>query len=230
MFHCSPRTRAGVAILLIVAAAGSGMAARLWLAGTPGQLFFLLTRLGMVGLPWLWVVWVDQKKPTISLPSRQQGLIGLLLGTAMVGIILSAYWFLGQPWIDPAAVRSRAEPLGLTSPIVYGSGALYFTFINSLVEEYIWRWFICQQWEVILPQTAVPYLAGLCFTLHHSIVLLAYTGSWLVVALGSFGVFAAGTIWAWCYLRYRSLWACYLSHLLADLAIALVGWQILFLS
>ena len=30
------------------------------------------------------------------------------------------------------------------------------------------------------------------------------------------------------YLTYRSIWSCYVSHILADLAIAIVGWQLLF--
>ncbi|MGL5796089.1 MAG: CPBP family glutamic-type intramembrane protease [Waterburya sp.] len=46
--------------------------------------------------------------------------------------------------------------------------------------------------------------------------------------LGSLGVFLAGIIWAWCFSRYQSLVPSYLSHILADIAIAIIGWQLLF--
>jgi membrane protease YdiL (CAAX protease family) len=71
-------------------------------------------------------------------------------------------------------------------------------------------------------------LAALCFTLHHVISLFGFTGNWGITVLGSIGVFVAGAIWSGCYLRYQSLWICYISHAWADLAIAIVAWQILF--
>ena len=146
----------------------------------------------------------------------------------MFGIIAGAYWFVGQHQIDPVDVRSKAQ-VGLINPIAYLISAFYFTFINSLIEEYIWRWFVYRKCEVLVSGIKAVYLAALCFTLHHIIALAAYTGNWLIVALGSLGVFVAGAIWSWCYLTYRSLWGCYISHLLADLAIALIGWHLLFI-
>ncbi len=229
MFDSSPRYRAGLAICLIAVAASLGIAARLYIPGTAGQLLFILTRVWISTLPIAWFVWIKKGKLAVSLPSKHQCLIGLMLGTMMFGIILSAYWLVGQFWIHPTDVRSKAEQVGLNHPNVYLFTALYFTLINSLLEEYIWRWFVGQQCEVLFQKTGALGFAALCFTLHHIIALTAYTGNWLVVALGSFGVFAAGAIWSWCYLTYRSLWACYISHLLADLAIALIGWHLLFM-
>lgn len=71
-------------------------------------------------------------------------------------------------------------------------------------------------------------LAALFFTTHHSIALYGYTHSWAIVLLGSLGVFIAGVIWAWCYSYYQSVVPGYISHILADLAIAFVGYQLLF--
>lgn len=105
---------------------------------------------------------------------------------------------------------------------------MYFTFINALIEEYIWRWFVYKKCEVLVSGTKAVLLAAMLFTLHHIIALAAYTADWGVVILGSVGVFIAGAVWSWCYLTYRTLWSSYISHILADLAIAIVGWHLLF--
>jgi hypothetical protein len=146
----------------------------------------------------------------------------------MFGIILGAYWFFGQHWIDATDIRAKAQQVGISSPIIYLVGAMYWTFINSLFEEYIWRWFVYSKCEVLIPGKGAVLLCGLLFTLHHIINLVAYTENWLVVVLASLGVFLAGAIWSWCYLMYRSIWSSYFSHVLADLAIAIVSWQLLF--
>lgn len=230
MFIFSARHNAGIAVLLIVSAANLGIVARLFMLSRAGQFFFILTRILMLLIPLIWCFRVDKGRFIKPLPLRQQCLIGMILGTFMLGIILSAYGLIGQKWIDPTDVQSKAKQIGFDDPIIYLSSAFYFTVINSLLEEYIWRWFVCRQCEVMFPKNVALYFAALCFTLHHIIALIAYTGNWFVVGIGTFGVFTAGAVWAWCYLTYRSLWACYISHLLADLAIALVGWHLLFVA
>ena len=65
------------------------------------------------------------------------------------------------------------------------------------------------------------------FTAHHVVSLRAHAG-WDVTALGSTGCFLGGLIWSWLYLRYRSIWPCYISHIFADVAIYIIGWVIIF--
>lgn len=231
------RQNAALALALLVSAASLGMAARLYLPGITGQLLFVVTRLWLLGLPLIWFLRVDypsggtashRGKVALSFPTQQDWLAGVGLGLLLFSVIMVVYWFAGKHWINPEVVQTKAQQIGLANPISYLIGAFYFTFINSLVEEYIWRWFVYQKCEVLVFGHRAVYLSALCFTLHHVIALLGYTENGFVVVLGSIGVFAAGAIWSGCYLRYRSLWACYFSHLLADLAIALVGWHLLF--
>lgn len=220
--------KAMLALFLLVSAASMGIAARLYLPGAGGQFFFVLTRVWMLAIPLIWLFWVEQARPVVSLPSLREFVAGTILGLLMFGIILGAYWIVGQHWINPVAVQAKAQQIGIASSTVYLVSAFYFTVINSLVEEYIWRWFVYRHCEVLMPGIRAVYLAALCFTLHHIIALEAYTGNGFVTGLGSLGVFIAGAAWSWCYLTYRSLWSCYVSHLLADLAIALIGWHLLF--
>lgn len=232
MVKTHPRLSAGLSILLIVSAASLGMAARLFIPNSIGQALLILTRIGMMILPLIWVFGLEQPNIQLSLnlPRPIEIAVGLLLGALMFAAILGAYEQLGQQWIDPATVQLKAEQMGITSISTYLLGCLYFTAVNSLIEEYIWRWFLYRQCEVLLPTKAALILAAVCFMLHHTLALAIYVGQPLVIALGSLGVFTAGLLWSWCYLTYRSLWAGYISHAFADLAIALVGWHILFRS
>jgi uncharacterized protein len=154
--------------------------------------------------------------------------LGLILGIIMFSAIILAYFFVGQQAINLADIRAKATEVGITQPGVYLAGCVYWSFINSLVEELTWRGFVVSQCKILFPKTLAVIIAALCFTTHHSIALYGYTHNWLVVFLGSLGVFLAGVVWAWCYSYYRSIMPGYISHILADLAIAIIGYRLIF--
>ena len=135
---------------------------------------------------------------------------------------------MGQAWIEPAETRAKAQQVGITAAWIFWVGAAYWTFLNALIEEYIWRGFVYRHCETLISGMGAVLLSALFFTFHHTIALAGYIQDWRVVLLGTVGVFGAGAIWSSCCLKYRSLWPSYLSHMLADAAIALVGWHILF--
>ena len=218
-----------LALLVLVPAGSIGTAMALYIApGDFGQAVFSFCKVWLLALPLAWFFWVDNGKVSFSLPKKQELVSGTILGLVMFAIILGAYELFGQHWIDPTDVQTRAQEVGITSAKVYLLGAMYWTLVNSFLEEYIWRWFVGGKCQILIPGYGSVFLCALLFTLHHIIALAAYTQDFLVVVLGSLGVFLAGVVWSWCYLTYRSIWSCYVSHLLADLAIAIVGWQLLF--
>ena len=222
------RTKAAIALILIVAAASGGLAARFYIPGAFGQGIFTATRVWLLGCPLIWFLNIDKGALTWAWPSTRDFNAGLILGIIMAGIIGIAYLLLGQQWLTPSTIQAKAQAIGLAQPLPYLGFSLYFTFINALVEEYIWRWFVYQKCTLLLNDQGAVLLAALCFTLHHIIALVGYTGTVMVTVFGSIGVFVAGAIWSWCFLKYQSLWVCYISHALADLAIALIGWDLLF--
>ena len=71
-------------------------------------------------------------------------------------------------------------------------------------------------------------VAGLLFTIHHIIVLGASFGDTRVVVLASLGVWAGATVWSWIYLRWRNIYAAYVSHVFADLILFWIGYQLIF--
>jgi hypothetical protein len=222
------RYSAALALILVVAPASLGIMARFYIPGIAGQFFFVLSRVWILTLPILWFLWVDRGKLNFSFPRRRDLLVGAGLGLLMSSCIMAAYWWVGQQLIDPVRVQESASQIGLGDLWIFVAFAIYFTLINSLIEEYIWRWFVCRKCEELFSSSAAVGLAALCFTFHHIVALQAYFQNPLVVGFGSLSVFLAGVIWCWCFQKFSSLWSCYISHLLADLAIALVGWKILF--
>lgn len=222
------RPSAALALILVVVLASLGIVARFYLPGIAGQLCFVLTRLWILALPIIWVQQVDQGKLSFTFPRHQDLVMGSGLGLLMFSLIIGGYGFIGQQLIDPSTVQESARQIGLGDWQIFAAFAVYFTLINSLIEEYIWRWFVHQKCEELISGWAAVGLAALCFTLHHIVALHAYVQNPQVVMVGSLGVFLAGALWSWWFLRFRSLWSCYISHAWADLAIALVGWRILF--
>ena len=94
-------------------------------------------------------------------------------------------------------------------------------------EEYVWRWYCFRQCEVLLGGAGGVMASALGLTLLH-IIALGAQFSPVVTVLGSVGVFCGGAIWSWRFLRYRSVWPCYVSHAIVDLAIFILGYHLIF--
>ncbi|NJM76636.1 MAG: CPBP family intramembrane metalloprotease [Acaryochloridaceae cyanobacterium RU_4_10] len=104
---------------------------------------------------------------------------------------------------------------GGTNPTNFWLSSFYFTFINSFVEEVVWRGFIYQKCTILLEGVGAIIFSALLFTTHHTIGIAAITHNWRITLVGSLGVFAAGFIWSSLYHKTRSLWPCYVSHVFA---------------
>ncbi len=223
----SPRN-ALLALVLLVPAPTVGVLAGMWfLPGTVGQSIYFLSKVWIIALPVLWLLKVDRGRPSWSRPEAASCGVGLLLGLVLGATIIGAYFLLGRSWIDAERFRETAATNGLDTPVRYVVLAIYLCTINALVEEYVWRWFVFRKCESLRPGYPAVLLSALFFTVHHIFALAAQV-PWRVTVLGSIGVFLGGTVWSWCYLRYRSIWPGYVSHVVADIAILWIGWRLLF--
>ena len=196
--------------------------------GLIGNGIFTLVKIWIVIFPLFWTWKNNPRKLQLPKFQTRQIVAGFCLGILMFISIYITYLLLGKSWINLVDIRTKAQEVGITSTNIYLAGFLYWSFINSLIEEYIWRGFVYSQCKILFPTAAAISLASLFFTLHHSIAIYGYTHNWMVVFIGSWGVFVAGAIWSLCYKTYDSIIPGYISHILADMAIAVVGWQLLF--
>jgi membrane protease YdiL (CAAX protease family) len=220
--------KAQQALLLLVPAASIGVAMATYVSpGIIGQACFTLTKIWLVILPIYWrFIW---EKKVIKIPkiTFKQINLGLILGLIMSAIIIAAYWFIGLKYLNITEIRTQATAVGITKVSIYFLAVMYWSFINSLIEECVWRGFVYRQCRIWQSKLMAIVTSALFFTLHHIIGLFFYLQNPLLAIVSSFGVFTAGVIWSFCYQR-SGFWVCYISHILADLAIGLVGWHLLF--
>lgn len=213
--------------LLIPAPVVGAFAGMVWPAGELGHILFVASKLWLVALPVGWHLLVDRGRPSWS-PPRAGGLgVGALLGLATAVVIGAVGWLVAGGSLDPAAVRDEALGMGLATPGRFLAAAAGWIFVNSVLEEYVWRWFVYRQLEAVTSPGFAVVGSAVGFTVHHVVALATYLGPGLV-ALASLGVFAGGLMWSLLYRRYRSIWPGWLAHAGADVAIYAIGYAIVF--
>jgi membrane protease YdiL (CAAX protease family) len=193
-----------------------------------GKVLFFAAKVWLVLLPLVWRLLVD-REPLSWSPPRHGGFGAAIASGVMISLAIFGAYALAMRWgaIEAATVSERAAKTGLSTVGVFLAGAVYWITINSLMEEYVWRWFVLRKCEAIWGGKIGLAVAAFAFTAHH-VIALAAQFNWGITLLGSLGVFIGGATWNWLYLRYRSIWPGYVSHAIVDLAIFIVGYRLLF--
>ena len=68
----------------------------------------------------------------------------------MAFVICIAYFLLGDLVLRAEDLAEILEPFGLTVPWKLAVGILFWIFINSVLEEYVFRWFITSKLEEVV--------------------------------------------------------------------------------
>jgi membrane protease YdiL (CAAX protease family) len=192
-----------------------------------GKLIFAASKLWILLVPIIWVAFVEKGKFSISKPKHGGFAVAAGLGVLMSGFIFAAYAAFGPLLIDPAGIKEMAAEVGLANRYVYLGAAAYWILINSVLEEYVWRWFVVKQCSAFMSKWGAIALSAACFTIHHIVAMQIYF-SWPVTIIASLGIFIAGAIWSWCYLKYKSIWPGYISHAIVDIAVFTIGYILIF--
>ena len=200
--------------------------------GPIGKVIAAVCKLWLVLFPLVWLIKVERQRPSLVKPTREGMIAGVVSGVAICAAMLGAYQLLRHE-IDLEPFRAKAEATGFADLGAYIAVFVYIVAVNSLLEEYVWRWFVFRQLEAAIGDgarwagpAAVMGSASL-FTVHHVFALAAWV-DWRFNALACLGVFLGAARWSWLYLRYRSIWPAYVSHVFADVAIFIMGYQLIF--
>jgi membrane protease YdiL (CAAX protease family) len=224
----SAKWRAILAVLLIAPAPSVGV--YLWLNvedPTVKILCLILGKIWLYGGPMAWRLWVD-REPLSWSPVRKGGLALSAASGVVIGlIILGAYGLIGS-WIPVEQTKATAVAQGLDSVLAYLGIAFFIIAINSVLEEYVFRWFLFRKLEEIGGGTLGVIGSGLIFCVHHYFPLQAYVVDTRAVILCMVGIFVGGAFWSWMYLKYRSVWVPYVSHAIVDVGMLVVGAIIIF--
>lgn len=217
-----------LALLLLVPAPSIGILVGMVIAPNLfGRVIFFISKIWLLLLPLFWHVFVDKQKLSLSKPTNGGFAVAAFLGIIISFIILAAYFTMGRYLIEPQAVKDMAANIGLDDPRTFLAGAAYWILINSVLEEYVWRWFVVEKCKSLLPANAAIGVSALCFTIHHIIAMqVCFNG--LLVLITSVGIFIGAAVWSWCYNRYHSIWPGYLSHAIVDVAVFAIGYILIF--
>jgi membrane protease YdiL (CAAX protease family) len=159
---------------------------------------------------------------------------GLAVGTGFAALVALALFALYFGWLrtsplladTPASIFGRLREFGRDTPSGFVQLALFICVAHSLFEEYYWRWFVFGWLKRYLPLSGAVALSAAGFTLHHIVILgVFFPGRfWSLAVPFSLCVGVGGAFWAYLYHRSGSLLAPWLSHILVDAAIMMVGY------
>jgi membrane protease YdiL (CAAX protease family) len=156
---------------------------------------------------------------------------GLLVGAGMVGLYSVGL----QNWLAGTGaatmIRIKIEEFNAASPARYAALTGFLAVVHSLLEEYYWRWFVFGRLRRVVSMPAAIALSSLAFMAHHVVVIGRFFPNdfWLAAAPLSLCVAGGGAFWAWLYHRSGSIYAPWVSHLLVDVAVMGVGYDMVFL-
>ncbi|MEO1237656.1 MAG: CPBP family glutamic-type intramembrane protease [Planctomycetota bacterium] len=233
------RRRRALAVLLLVTPVpliGTTTAMVLFPDAAWAKALFAAAKVAILLVPLVWLWRVERVRPRLprwrGFPWGEGMAAAHITGVVIFIAILAAYFLVGERWIDTATMLEKIEQMGFDKKAVYLAGAVYWCTANSLLEEYFWRWFVYLRLREVLPRTAVGagvavVVCGLLFTAHHVVALSVYFDARTTI-LASLGVFIGGVTWSWIYGKYRNIYAAYVSHVWADLAIFGIGWHLIF--
>jgi uncharacterized protein len=223
----SSRRSAALALALVIPAPSIGALVSFWLAPGPiGLVVYAACKAVLYLTPALWSRFVDHEPWRVSRWSRRGMMPAIVFGLLVGVTVILIRVLLGDAAIDINAFRSVLDQNGLSTPAKFILAALWLSFVNALLEEYVFRWFITSRFERLTARHAT-WLSALAFTAHHIIVLAKYLPP-ATTALASAGIFVGGLVWSAIYRRAGSVWPCWISHVVVDLAIMGVGYVALF--
>ena len=195
--------------------------------GILGNIIWFLSKLMLVAIPLIWCMKVDKYRPDFGIKNLHGLKMGVYTGIGMSLVVYLAWLILGRSYLDYSEIKGVFLSTGLTNPGVYFGLAAYWIFLNSILEEFVFRWFIFEQAEKILSSNSAIFISAIAFTLHHTVAMSFMFPLWINL-LASIGIFLGGCIWSWLYLNHRNIWSPYVSHMLVDVTLfAIGGWILL---
>ena len=194
-------------------------------AGLIAIFVFIFTKVWIFGLPAFWYLRIEKGEKSLSLPENGGWKVSTLLGLGMLIVIFIAYFSIGDKLLRADELTEILDTVGLTVAWKFALAIIFWVFINSVLEEYVFRWFITSKIEQLIGGVWIPiFLSAGIFTIHHTIALAFFIDP-LGNFIASLGVFIGGAIFSWLYMRYRSIWVAWVAHAIADIAIFIIAWN-----
>jgi uncharacterized protein len=229
--------RSGESLVMVVAMLLPSLVTLLYfvvLAGTAEwlqQAAYAVGKTLQFALPVIWVGLVCRQRLGWPTPTTRGLAGGLGSGLLILVLTLLLYRHVLAPLgvLDAAVanIREKVLELGLTAVWQYVALGVFYSVVHSLLEEYYWRWFVFGRLRRLLQPWPAMWISSGAFMAHHVFILATFFG-WMTpwTYLFSLAVAVGGLFWAWLYQRSGSLYGPWLSHMLIDAAIFLIGYDL----
>ena len=201
------------------------------------QAIYTVLKVIQFAFPAVWVFVIVGKKIRWAGPTKGSVSMGVGFGLLVAGAMLALTLF----WLEPvgffdsgseettprAQIREKVTDLGTDSLAKYGALGVFYAICHSFLEEYYWRWFVFKGLRPYTTLGKAIAISSFGFMAHHVIVLGTFFG-WIspVTYVFSLAVAVGGAVWAWIYERSDSIYGPWLSHMLVDAAIFIVGYKL----
>ncbi len=148
----------------------------------------------------------------------------MVVAIMIFSIIIIAYLILGV-FIDVEAIRYDMSHRMDINKSMFVIAALYTVFINAFIEEVFFRGFIFKGLLVYSRKLAY-IISALSFATYHIAIFMTWFNIGLTLLI-LFGLFVGGLIFNYFVEDTKSILSSYMIHIAADLAIVLIGIQVL---
>ena len=195
------------------------------------QTVYVIAKLVQFAFPVFWVAAIQKRSLQFKLSSFRGVPLGILFGMAVSCMAMVLYY----SWVSSAeffqlgrvAIEQKIAGIGIDVAWKFVAMGIFYSLIHSLLEEYYWRWFVFDQCKGLCSLSLSILISSIGFMAHHVIVIGSYFGFLTVTTwVASLLVAVGGAFWAWLYHQKASLLGPWLSHLLVDAAIFIVGFDI----
>lgn len=156
---------------------------------------------------------------------KKQFLSSLLLGIALYGIIIGAYFAI-RPFYDFSGI---ADSLSSTAGVTGDNFlfvAIYISFINSLLEEFFFRGFVFVNLKKHSKRAVAYAVSSVCFSLYHVAMMIGWFNIGLFV-LVVVALAIGGAVFNLLNEKYESIYTSWFVHMFANFAINTIGFILL---
>lgn len=208
-----------------------------WLADNSAgwqQAAYSLGKLIQFTLPVWATVWIFKKTIKIPLHFSKNIWKGILFGLA---VVILMFLLLHSPVLShenlrvlQSTLQLKIDSIGINSLNKFIFLGIFYGLLHSFLEEYYWRWFIYGNLRKLMRPNHANLTSSVAFSAHHLILLwVLFAGEPICLPL-TLAIALGGGFWAWQYEKTNSILSSWLSHLMVDAGIFLVGYQLVQLS
>lgn len=166
-----------------------------------------------------WQEWPQFK--ALFYPRKRDLAVALGLGLGVYGLILGGYYLL-RNWLDIDAIALKLTADGGVSGDNFLWVALYISFVNSLLEEFLFRGFAFITLKRHIPRPVAYLFSAVTFAAYH-FGMFAGSGNVLIwcLALGALAI--AGCVLNFLNEKSGNIYVSWLVHMFANFGINTIG-------